>query len=284
MIVILYNSGNFGSTLEYCLHTYSTELEKVDWGLLDNGSMHGFIKESHLPRFKDFDLLDRHSTKIITPVYPTLDYKNPSETLRIWQDKFTSHDRVVLVYGATLDQIERTQLFLFHKQHQYLDNVMRNKAQSWNLKYQQWQDMARYELREALSFLIDQQVEYLGIEQQVPDTWYKITPNDILWNFKSQVLNLLNHCKLTYNQNSIDEFYQLWISKQKYILDEFDCVLDIVDSVVSARYLEWNNLSIVGEAIIQSRLRRQGIDLACYNLNNFPTNSSDLNKYLCVLK
>lgn len=284
MLVILYTAGNFGSTLEYCLRSFSVELDKVQWGLLDNGSMHGFLKEFHVAYFNDIENLDRSRIQIVTPTYPTLDYKSPIETLKFWKNRL-ENDKVVLIYNSSLDQAQRTQLFLFHKLGDAaLDVIFKDKAQAWNHDYKHWRDMQKYELREAASFYIDQQDEHLDldIEQQIPRHWYKLTPDDILWNFEQQIKLLLNYCGLTYNDKNIDDFYQIWFSKQKYILDEFDRIKQIIEHVVQDRYLSWQNLSIIGEGIVQSRLRKQGIELACYGLNDFPNNTEDLKKYFLV--
>ena len=44
-----------------------------------------------------------------------------------------------------------------------------------------------------------------------------------------------------------------------------------MDNFKSNSDFSWNKLSIVGEAIVQSRLRKQGLEILCYNLNQFPT-------------
>jgi hypothetical protein len=53
-----------------------------------------------------------------------------------------------------------------------------------------------------------------------------------------------------------------------------------MDSIKLGYAMTWDKLSIVGEAIIQSKLRRQGIEIACHNLNECPTSINNLKKVL----
>lgn len=158
---------------------------------------------------------------------------------------------------------------------------MKDKVSCWNPGYQSFKDMQRYELREALSFFIDQQVSHLDVVDSVRSTWLTITPDQILYDFKNTLLKIIDYYNLTLDQSqSIDEFYKTWYNKQQYIINEFKLIDNIVDSIHNNKKFCWNNLSIVGESIVQSRLRKQGIEIACYNLNQFPTNVDDLTKVL----
>lgn len=63
-------------------------------------------------------------------------------------------------------------------------------------------------------------------------------------------------------------------------LDQQESALvnNIVDNLCSNKEFAWNSkdLTIVGEAKVQSLLRNRGRDLKCFNLNEFPTNTNDL--------
>ena len=141
--------------------------------------------------------------------------------------------------------------------------------------------MQPFELREALSFFIDQQAEQLEISKVIDKNWLCITPDDVLYNFKNTILKIIEYTGLTVNDSKdIDDFYNEWFKNQQYILDEFENINSIVASINSGSDTTWNKLSIIGEAMVQSRLRQQGIELACHNLDQFPSNTKDLKKVL----
>lgn len=281
MIIILYAAGTFGSTMEYCLSNFSNELDNVVCGLTETGSMHGFNKQLHITTFDEF-AKSKDNVKILTPVYPTVDYLSPRESVQIWKQKFNPEDRVVFAYCPTIEDLERNHLFLYYKLEPVgflLDIILKDRAPFWNTNYQTWRDMEQYELREALSFFIDQLDTFLGVENEIPASWYKVTPDDMLLNFERVIEEMISHCGLTRNLSSINEFYHRWRRKQQYVLDEFENINQITNHIVKDQYFEWPEMSIVGESIVQSRLRKQGIEIACYKLNKFPNNTNNLKRY-----
>lgn len=281
MIVILFQAGTFGSTIEYCLSNFSNELDNVPWGLTDSGSMHGFNKQLHLYAINDIHRLRDNNATIATPVYPTVDGATAHESVETFIRNIDPEWPVIFLYCDTTEQHERNQLFAFHKlsSKEFFDIVLKDKAQSWNDLYQNWRDMKLYEIREALSFYVDHLSSTLGLEKIVPNNWFKATPDDILLNFEDKIKSMIKFCNLTCNELSIAEFGQLWRSKQQYVLDEFNQVARITEHIKQHTYFKWTKLSLMSEAIIQSRLRRLGIELACYGLNEFPTDTETLQRY-----
>jgi hypothetical protein len=160
---------------------------------------------------------------------------------------------------------------------------MKEKAQSWNKDYQSYKDMQLFELREALSFFIDQQSFNCNIYPGNYKNWMCINPNEILCDFKNTLTKIMDYFGLTIdNSADIDQFYNEWFQKQQYILDEIRTI-DTIINTVSGRdgawpTFCWNTLSIVGEAIVQSRLRQRGIEIACQDISQFPTDSLELKK------
>jgi hypothetical protein len=275
MIIILYTPGNFGSTIEYCLRQFSVELTKVQAQVMLNGSMHSYKKEHHPLQLVDWN---RHSNlEIMTPVFPNLDYLSGRKCLEWYQSKI-SQEKVILIDSPDLYQAERCQLFAYYKIGNIFDTIMKDKAQIWNPGYHNWRDMQKSELREALSFYIDQQHDLVNLKRYVPAHWHVISPQSILYDLPTQILNMLNYCGLTYNGCSTDDFYHEWFSKQKYILQEAELIDEILRSLHIGEIHNWDPLSIMGEAIIQSRLRRLGHELDMTDLNALPSNTLSLRK------
>lgn len=279
MIAILYPIGTFGTTLEYCLKNFSRELTKVRAYVKDDGSMHSFSKEFHPITFQQFVDNQSETYEVISPTYPTQDYVNPVDSLIQWKNILPKDCHCIVVYFDNREQYERNVLFCYYKIPTFLDHVLKNKAQDWNREYESHHDMKVWELREALSFYIDQFDNYAGISEHIPDDFMKITPDDVLLSLPGTLEKILQFCDLTPSLDGLQAFYAGWKTKQQYILDEFESVNEICKSIKNNSELSWNKLSIIGEAMIQSRLRRQGINLKCFNLANFPTSTDELKRY-----
>ena len=280
MIIVLFPSGAFGSTIEYSIRQFSNELQKVEATVMEDGSMHSYTKEFHPTTFEQFLKIKDNNYEIITPVYPGRNYKTSAETITELKKNINLSHKVVLVYFGNLAMAERNQLFCYYKIPNFLNIIMKDKQTAWNVNYNSYTDMQPFELREALSLFIDQQPDELEISKVIDKNWVCVTPDDLLYNFKNTILKIIEYTGLTVdNSKNIDKFYNNWFEKQQYIIDEFEKINSITDSINSGSTMSWDKLSIIGEAIVQSRLRRQGIEIACYNLNQFPTNTKDLKKF-----
>jgi len=275
MIVIAFPVGAFGSTIEYSLREFSNELTKVSAVVLADGSMHSYRKEFHPLTIEELSK-DNKLIEIATPIYPGRDCLTPTDTILQFKKIIKQDHKVVLIYFKEIQSAERNMLFAYYKISNFL-MVFEGKEKNWNKKYNSFSDMQLYEQREAISFLVDSQSDYTEVLKVSDKNWLKVEVNDILHNFKNTLLTIFDYCNLSINTNcNIDEFYKDWLKKQQYIIREFETINAILHSITTNRYMQWDKLSIVGEAIIQSRLRKQGLEIACYNLNIFPTNTDNL--------
>ena len=280
MIIVLFPSGAFGSTIEYSLRRFTNELTKVSAEITNTGSMHSYDKEFHPVTISEFLKIKDSKFEIVTPVYPGVDQRSPKETILKFKKVIKTDQKVLLIYLANINMAERNCLFAYYKIPVFLDCVLKNKQTAWNASYSSWRDMELYEQREALSFYIDSEVERVEISDLIDKNWMCITPDDLLYNFKNTLLKIIEYFELTIDATQhIEEFYNSWFKKQQYILDEFKTIELIMNNINSNHVISWDKLSIVSEAIIQSRLRKQGIELACYNLNKFPSNTDDLKQF-----
>jgi hypothetical protein len=281
MIVVIFPVGAFGSTIEYSLRQFSNELTKIKAHVMQNGSIHSYSKEFHPITISQIKKLTDWSIEIATPIYPGLDFLSPLQTMIEFEKIIPDDKKVVVVHTNTLEMAERTQLFAYHKNNDFLHRVVKDKEKSWNSNYTSYNCMKKYELREALSYHIDQQKNHLEIGNHIIKDWLYISADDILYDFKATLYRIINYCGLTINSsNSIDTFYIEWFAKQQYILDEFKRINNIVEALDNKIYFEWSSLSILGEAIVQSRLRKNNMEIACFNLDTFPTNTTDLLKVI----
>lgn len=292
MITVLFPAGMFGSTIEFCLRRFSKEIGMNDTEIFNDGSMHSFVKLNHLTEFtrtvNTFNGPTAH-LNIATPVYPTHDSEGltAAESVLKWKEILSAHtSKMIFIRPNSESEVDRNDLFSFHKtknfRRGFMYTILHSKEKHWNLAYQSWKDMQNWEVREALSFYCDDNKKTFNkITDSDDPSWLCINADDILYNFVPTIKKIFAFCDLTFNLLDIEKFYNEWFKKQQYIIEEYNLVEKIFDALKKDNYMEWDPalLSVYSEAIIQSRLRSLGIELACTNLNNFPKNTTELKKF-----
>jgi hypothetical protein len=268
MIIILFPAGAFGSTIEYSLRQFTKDFKKISFtaptSVLDDGSVHSYTKECHPTRIEELSSDEFKNCEIATVTYPGKDFLSPVDTIMEIKKNIDPLQKVVLIYFDRIELAERNQLFSYNKIPKFLDIIMKNKHTAWNSTYQSYKDMQPFELQEALSLYIDQMLDYLKVSEVINDNWLCVTPDDILYNFENTLLKIIEYFDLTLDTTqSIQEFYNIWFAKQQYIVDEFEKINEITNSFNFVQPIDWDNLSILGRAIVQSRLRKQGIEITC---------------------
>ena len=281
MIAILFPAGAFGSTVEYSLREFGQELRKVTATVTSSGSMHSFDKEFHPDTLTEIKKIYHNDYEVVTPVYPGFDYLDPGATVKEMIEFLPA--KTILIHFDTVSQVERNQLFCYYKIPGFVQHVLKNKVSAWNPAYSQVEHMQPYEVREALSFLTDQAENYIAVKNQVPATWLCVTPDQILYDFEHTISCMIDYCELTPDPHTNPaEFYAVWFKRQQYIVNEFHIVQQIIKNLNNQEFC-WNPISIMAEAIVQAKLRQQGWEIACYQLNQFPTNIQDLRKVMLPL-
>ena len=121
------------------------------------------------------------------------------------------------------------------------------------------------------------------MKNQVPAGWLCVTTDQILYDFEHTISRMIDYCELTPDPDTnLTEFHAVWFERQQYILNEFHTVQQIIENLNNQDF-NWNPISIMAEAIVQAKLRQQGWEIACYQLNQFPTNIQDLRKVMLPL-
>lgn len=275
----------FGSTVEYVLRSYTTRYTPVDEIIGNDGSMHFYTKEHH-PRTKQL-IFEKIKTlgpdSITTPKYPFKEI-HLLEILEIYKSLniFSSN---ILIHADSTRSAELNILFQYYKiafgqKFQLGLEIFAGSNEqniiNWNPNYKHWSEMQPWEFREWFSlFYVVWVKEWIESANQVPDTFLKVTNTDILFNTKSTLLKIIEFCNLTLSKD-VNTFVGKWISKQKYIVNEFNLLDKIVTYTTINQEFVWDKLSIVSEAIIQQRLRILGYNIKCDKLNHFPVNSKTL--------
>lgn len=282
MITILYPCGAYGSTLEYCIRRFSKEFTTVNCAVSETGNMHGFNKTLHITHSTQLGAID-DSLDIITPLYPMID----SESMYSIIDKFKiheliSHDKVIFVTLPTISLILLARLNSYYKQPKCSVTFFEVGAQNvnnWDPAYTTIDVMQVWEKREAVS-LLDTNDAFMNAYTVANPNWLTISADNILYNLPMVVSDIITYLGLTFDDTGIGEFYKDWFSKQQYILDSNQLIETIVESTINNSIFKWDTLDFIVEALVQHKLRLHGYELQCYNLNQFPTDSTTLRKLL----
>lgn len=82
-------------------------------------------------------------------------------------------------------------------------------------------------------------------------------------------------------RDQLDRVESEWLGNEKYVGTDQLC-MDIVSNTVSGNTFEWSadQLTLIDEAYVQYLLRQHQLELRCYGLDTFPTNSVQLKELL----
>lgn len=293
MIHILFVPGSFGSTIQYILRQIEENPSSPQFDIdmiLEDGSMHSFWKTGHYNYIKDLtDFLDNKIDQDITissPLYPMVDAS--AETIIGLFLKRRPTDKYIFIY---IDDIDQAEIILLANHYKVPSNIRldglcgysQNNINNWNPDYTHWTQMHPWELREWISMFYSEILQdWIDARQHVDKTWLTVSSREILENTQDTFLKIiayLGKSDLKF-ENNFYEFINHWRQKQQYIIDEHSVIKDIVRFTILNTPYSWKKISIISEAMIQKKLRDEGYEIKCSNLNEFPTNSSDLHKLL----
>ena len=285
-ICILYSGGSYGTFIEWCLNYFSGTAEALLFN--ENGSSHKFrgnqlidfsgcvdyvnsaddfsIVRFHPKVLKDENLLDNlrfvnsHFKKVIylSPTKDSFAWSLNNKFEKVWEEGWIKHNKALL------------------------EKDIGEYSPTIPLEY-----MTRWELREFLSLylyqqhLLETELEKTPTVQKEFTNFQFITLDNLRDNFKNTIISLLDYCQLDIvNLDKIEEVYQSWISYQYHYFK--DRILnDIIESILNNTYYDWEEkkLTLIDETLVQYHLRQHNIEIKCYNLNSFPTNTDNLRTY-----
>lgn len=289
MIHIFFDSGSFGSTIEYVIrnftnHAYGPSPAEI----AADGSMHHFSKQYHINssnRLKKLLLSPPDSSAIISNIYPLVEFKFVELVDQYRQLPSWKQDTKILIYQPDLQAAELNLLFKYHKicngtvTNRGLEIIVgdnQHNLTGWNTAYTHWTQMQPWELREWLSLFYPDWLTEIGQSYTyVDESWLVLSNIDVLYNTACSFKKIIDHCNLTVTSD-IDEFVARWKIAQQYIVDEFELLNNIVENCVSNDLISWQPINLVAEAIVQQRLRTLGYEIRCDGLNTFPTDSKTL--------
>jgi hypothetical protein len=108
-----------------------------------------------------------------------------------------------------------------------------------------------------------------------------ISVRDLVDDFANTMHTLMSELGMVCPELSqIHAIQEKWLPLQKFV-DSDDVCQQIINSVLSGTEISWRPLHIIEQAFVQWQLRDlHKLDMLCYNLDEFPLNTSDLKKVL----
>lgn len=283
-VPILFSGGSYGTFIEWCLNYFSGQVNSLPFNL--NGNSHQFVgnhlgdiggwrkyvrSTDNFP-FVRFHIKNNCNDSVITNTLEVL------STVDIAILLYHTDTSVLLSLNNKFEKIY-SHGWLAHNEMLFAENLAKFEVSS--LK-----DTKPWQLREFLSLFLYKQhqdeTNAVEVEKFTHPKLIKIDIRDLFNNFETTIKSLLTKLHLPLIRNDFDFVYRNWLPLQQH-QNKDKVVKQIIDSVINQNNFDWSSekLSIVDEAIVQMRLRDlHNLDMLCYNLNEFPSNTTELRKVL----
>ena len=286
-ICIIYNGGTYGTFIDWCLHYFSDPNFSEDLPFTPIGNSHKFIS-NYLPTHDAVDEYINSAEDFLTVRYH-IKRKENDNTLDRLHYISNNFKKVIFMHcteksmvwniNNKIDKIY-AEGWLTHEKHsfKYLDQ--------WGIG-KNIDNMAIWEIREFLSFYLREQhisesnLKNVDQIRSTIDTVYLIPIENLRDNFTKTIKNLLDYCELPMVRDNFDHIHGQWIELQVH-KDKDQLLKNIIDSIANNTHMDWsdNQLTLADTALVQYYLRELGKEIKCYDLNDFPTNSTALTELL----
>lgn len=278
--IIVYNGGAYGNFVGWVIHWLTGKIPVTDrpWGRNGNSHNNNIIKYYRTVE-------DACKFKETGVVHPILDDKTLlKDILDNLQKNF---DKVIFLYPNLEDFIWNINN-KFEKifEQGWINENFNNIEENLTFWKKDIENLQNWEIREWLSYYIfPQHLSEVRFNEfnSINNTILKISLSELrdetFLVFK-KICNFLD-LKIVRSDKEADlmisEWKELQIHKHKDRL-----INDLTNAIVENKNIKFStNLTIVDQAEIQRRLReKHNIEIKCYGLNDWPTNTSELNKLL----
>jgi len=280
-IPVIFNGGAYGTYLMWLMNlTYEyDESNSTCLPFRDTGSSHNFnwITSTILEKYHPKDQTSFKKENVLSILIDNI-MKNHNNGIYIYPGKNTQ----ILVLNNFF-----TKIWTFNElcENLLLDTSMFYK--NWDLPHNiiNYDEIPRWILREFFSINImtswRSQIEWNHIEHYDNPNLYKVLVDDIIHDIHTTLYNICDFCgidhKLPYNK--LDHIHNEMLKLQQHI-DKDKLCRTIVSELLNSRYYDYSDkqLSLVDESWIQWELRNRGYEMYCDGLNEFPTNTEELDK------
>lgn len=284
-IPIIFQGGAYGTFVEWCLNYFSGE-DVVENPFNLNGNSHRF-RGNHLLNIDGWrNYLTTNENFKFVRFHPKV--KETESIIETIEETLLHAPKVIVLYhDDTLTLLGVNNKFDKIWKEGYLkhnEDDLNNHYRNWNKSSLEHMDI--WEIREFLSMYIFKQhaaeFENKLIEKYENKNIKKINIKNLFFNFENTIKDLLLWSDLALVKDNFREIHDIWTSKQEHKNKDV-IAKKIIESILEEKYYDWSNynLSIIDEAFVQMTLRDlHKLDLRCYNINVFPTNTKDLKELL----
>ncbi len=143
-------------------------------------------------------------------------------------------------------------------------------------------DLDTWELRELISFYWFERINDSLICWEELKTIFSTVKFVSLENLNQFPHETIKSCLsffniVDYNIQNLDSIVDIWYSKQIHCNKDRD-VNEVVESILQKKKLSWDekHFNILEEALIQKKLSAAGLQLKCFDMNNFPTDTDSI--------
>lgn len=284
-IVVAYPPGGYGTFLEWCLTYFTGQLPAGpnSWPFVDStGSAHRFRGNQIKQPSKSFQiqsglqdigtyLFDHDKTVLFARTHA--DFQDMQEYITAYH---TYINRFVYIRPNP-----NTLLLVLNN---IVEKTPNNEITRASVKYVK-PDMDAWEIRESISFWFAQYQDYMNSFYSVTNHCVIVDLPDLISNLGSSLDKIFVETGLHWSQEhkqDIGVVTERWLSLQRHLNKDTVCQA-IVDSIIHSTEYDWHdqNLTVYDEAFVQWTLRDlHGLAMKCYNVNVFPTNTTDLRNLL----
>ena len=276
--LVLYSPGCYGSFVTWLLKNVNVPVDEIKLPFQKDGSAHDRIT---IFTNSNITNLEHLSEDILQFHYP--------DSPEAWHELmkiFTNYKKYNII---TISFDLYSKLWLMNNiEDKIANNITRNEEfltllANWGTPpYDAWQ------IRECLSrhfHLFENQItHWMGsiqnVTRQQPDVGFYFNISGLRDNFEETIKRLCDFCNIEYSDSIIDYIKTQWILSQKHLYKD-NIVDGIVNNIVNNKdFVITTQLSIIDEAYVQQKLRHQGIELKCYNLNEFPKTNAEFQTLL----
>jgi hypothetical protein len=288
-VAIVFNSGSYGTYLEWCLATLTSK-DPIQSPFTTEGNSHCYrgVHLLDINGWKNYVNKQVHhqfvrfhpKTKKSESLSDNLNYVCNTATSVVYL--YPDLDSVLLCINNYI-----TKMWADWWEKQF------NRDIDINCIYQNWpvapgstaDQIPKWVQREFLSFYL-MPAWFDQIEWYHPNSWSNpkaciIRVKELLFDFENTIKNISQHCNIDLVRSVIDllPYHQQNLDLQKHLTQDQLCK-NIINQTLTGQDFHWGALPLGSEVWIQWQLRNLGFEIQCHGLDMFPTNSVHLKELL----
>lgn len=287
-VAILFAGGSYGNFVQWCIDYFAGGNDILPFDH-HTGSSHN--KQGKF-KFSYKRIIDNDNYNFNMPYEIILSHPKVKETDSILNYIFemlkTSNRKIILLYhteNTKLVSINNKFSKVFKEGWLKYNNSLFSKSTKFGWG-KSLDNISKWEMREFLSMMLPTQHESEAGSEEISnindERVLKITLDELLGNFETTIKKIFDFINLKIERIDFNRIYSEWI-KLQFHKDKDKIVKNIIESVINNKFYDWSdsNLTIIDECWIQHLLRDEhGIEIKCYGLDEFPTNTTALREYL----